>query len=916
MGRDAPRGRVAALLDGLRQGRGGALVIAGEPGIGKTALLECAMAEARACTVLRAVGLESESELPFVALGDALRPLLPLIGKLPPPQATALRTALALEAAAQPAARYAVCMATLTLLTVAAENLPVLVVADDAHWLDPASAAVLSFTARRLANDPVGMLLTVRDGAAAELDIRGLERLALTGLDAADSGRLAEQFRGAPIAPQVAGRMWEATRGNPLALREVAAHLDEQQLAGVRPLPDALPLGADLTRAFTDQLGPLPEDTRTALLVLALAAAPEVPVLLAALETLGLPPGVLDPADAAGLIVTDGDRVRFCHPLVRSAVESAAGGWARRRAYQALIASSADDTRLRYRAIAATAPDDDLADELEQAARRMRDRSGLAAAARVTYRAAQLATDPERRARRLLQAGADALGGGRLDEATSWLDHARMLTADPRTAADVDLMRGRALITRGTPAIALQVLTTAADAAAATDPGRAARLLCEAALPIFTEGRVRAAEESCRRAVRLAEAAGDPEVLARSGAVLAQALVLGGQPAAARTALDAAASALDPVADALVLSLIGACYHWSEEQNQARRLLDRVIDAARRAGQLATLGHALNYRSEVDRRTGDWVQAYARAEEALRLAEETRLPLTIGFSLVLLARLDAVRGRAGLVAARLDRAARMSGPLGTGGLAMWEGGVRGLLHLTAGAPERAVPDLEEVRDFAGANGIGNPNAILWQPDLVEAYWRCGRVDEAERCLADLDRRAAATGLPTPRAVAERCHGMLSEDPEEADAHFAAADELHRLVGDPFERARSAQCHAEALRRHRRPAKARATLREALAVFRRLGADPYARRAAAELAAAGERPPGPARDPSPVGRLTPQELQVATAVARGLSNPEVAAAIFLSRKTVEAHLSSVYRKLGLSSRTQLVRYLTEAGVAPP
>lgn len=915
VGRDEPRRRIAALLDGLSRGYGGALVISGEPGIGKTSLLEHAICKARDRTVLRAVGLESESHLPFVALGDALRPLLPLVTELPTPQAGALRTALALETAQRPAELFAVCMATLTLLTGAAERRPALLLVDDAHWLDPASAVAFSFAARRLANDPVAIVFTLREGPASPLDIRGLDRLLLAGLDSEECGRLVEHLRGgARVAPEVADQLWQATGGNPLALREVATRLDERQLGGDRPLPKPLPFGADLVQAFTDQLKPLPEATRAALLVLALAAVPEVPVLLSALDMLDLTPAVLDPADAAGLIVTDGDRVRFSHPLVRSAVETAASGWARRRAYDSLIASAEGDTALSYRAAAATGPDDKLADELEAAAQRMRDRSGLAAAARAMCRAAQLGTDPECRARRLLQAGSDALNASHLDDAIAWLDQARTLAGDTHTVADVDLIRGRALLTRGTPAIAQRVLTAAAETVEATDPGRAARLLCEAALPIFTEGRVRTAEESCHRAIQLAEAAADPAVLNHARVVLAQAQVLGGHVAAARESLGAAASTLDPVDDALVYCMLGACYCWLEQHGQAQHLLDQVIDAARRDGRLGTLGHALNYRSEVGRCVGDWAQAYADAEQALRLAREIRMPLTVGLSVVLLARLDAACGRADLVAERLDQAAQMSGPLGTGGLVMWEGGVRGLLHLAAGAPEQAVSALEPVRDFAYRHGIGNPNVILWGPDLVEAYWRCGRTGEAAARLDELDADAKATGLPTPRAAAERCHGMLAEGAA-ADAHFAAAAALHVSAPNPFEQARTALCQGEALRRRRRPVEARPLLREALATFRRLGAAPFARRASAELAAAGGRPPGAARDLSPMQHLTPQELQVAMAVARGLSNPAVAAALFISRKTVEAHLSSVYRKLQLSSRTQLVRYLTRAGIDP-
>lgn len=883
------------------------MVIFGEPGIGKTALLEYAGHAAKHCTLLRATGLESESELPFVALGDALRPLLPRIAKLPAPQAEALRTALVLDAGERPAALFTICMATLTLLTDTAEERPVVLLVDDVQWLDPASAVVFSFVSRRLANDPVAVLFTLRDGPASPLDTRGLDRLQLSGLDAEHTGRLVEQLCGWAVPPAIASRLWRATGGNPLAIREVTARLDKSQLRGLRPLPDPLPLGPDLVQAFTDHLQPMPMSTRTALLVLALATPPELPVLLGALERLGLPLTALDPAEEAGLIVTEGQHVRFFHPVIRSAVEMAATGTARRRAYYALIGASEGDTALSYRAAAATGPDERLAGELEAAAQRMRDRSGLATAARVMHRAAELGTNPERRTPRLLQAATDALNAGYLDEATAWLDEARAATTDPCTLADIDMLRGRALAIRATPDLAQRVLTSAAQAVEATDPGRAAHLLCEATLPIFTEGRILVAEETSRRAVRLATVAADPRVLNRAKVVLAQAHVLGGNVAAARSVLAAATSVLSPVEDALVQSMVGICHCWLEEYDQARRILDGVIDSAQHNGRLGVLAPALNYRSEIARCTGNWAQAYADAEQALRLARESWSPMALSLSAVLLARLDAARGQAALVTERLGQAAKNSGPQGMGGLRIWEGGVRGLLHLAIGAPEQAIGTLEPIRKFARQHGLGNPNIVLWEPDLVEAYWRAGRPGEAAERLAELDASAKATGLPTPQAVAQRCHGMLAGR-SEMDSHFAAAAALHLSAPNPFEQARTALCHGEALRRHRHPASARPLLHEALATFNRLGALPFARRAAAELAAAGGQPVDTIREESPLRQLTPQELQVATAVARGLSNPEVAATLFISRKTVEAHLSSVYRKLELSSRTQLVRYL--------
>jgi DNA-binding CsgD family transcriptional regulator len=916
-GRQRQSDRLDRLVDDLRLGRGGALVVFGEPGIGKTVLLDYLRAQASDLAVLATSGLESETSLSFAALGDLVRPLLSLVDELPGPQAAALKSVLALENASVPIGQYAVCMATLTLLTVAAERRPILVVLDDAQWLDPASMSVLLFVARRLANDPVAAVFAVRDGQASELNAGGIELVHVGGLDRDASERLLNSLHAGPVAAGVADELRRATGGNPLALKEMCARLDDDQLAGRRGLDNPLPLGGDLVRAFTARLAPLSAQARMALLVIALSASPEASGFADALAGLGLDASVLDAADTAGLITVDNGRVRFTHPLMRSAVHSSATDWARRRAHDALAATASGEARLWYRAAAAAGTDDDLARELDIAAGHMRDRSGFVAASRALYRAAELTTDLERRAGRLLAAAINAQLAGRADDATVWLGQARGLTTDPLLVADVDLTRGRVLTMRGTPSIAQQVLITAANAVTTVDPRRAALLLCEAALPAFTEGRVSEATAVCRKAVGLATLTTDPAVISQARVVLAQALVLGGQVAEANEALNgtrAYVEQLDPVADGLVIAMLGACNGWLEDYSLAGRLLDRVIDAARPAGALGPLPVVLGYRSELSRWTGDWVRAYAEAEESLQLAREIRHAAPIGLALAILARLDAAQGRTELADKRLGEARQMSGPLGTGGLMVWERGAHGLLHLIHGAMDEAIACLEPVRAFATRHGVGNPNMVPWEADLVEAYWRAGRIGEAWKMLAEFEARAQATGLNTPRAALARCRGMLAADAATAETHFRDAMTLHGRQAQPFERARTALCFGEILRRNRRRADSRPLLRTALDTFQRLGAEPFARRATMELAATGEHPRQATSGLSPIQQLTAQELQVSLAVARGMSNPAVAAAMFISRKTVEAHLSSVYRKLGLVSRTQLLRYLAEAKIA--
>jgi DNA-binding CsgD family transcriptional regulator len=916
VGREKQCQRLDRLLYDLRSGRGGALGVSGEPGVGKTVLLEHLVAEASGMTVLSTSGLESEASLSFAALGDLARPLIPLMEELPGPQSVALKSALALEHGHGPVGQYAVCMATLTLLTTSAEERPVLVTLDDAHWLDPASMSTLLFAARRLANDPVAVVFAVRDGAGPEFDARGIEFIRLRGLDRDATEQLLVSSRDGPVSTEVIDELWRATGGNPLALKEACVRLDDDQFAGRRRLDDPLPVGAELVRAFSVRLEPLPASARMAMLVIAISASSEADGLIAALAELGLDASVLDPADAAGLVAFDGSHLRFTHPLIRSAVQGGATSWARRRAYTALADTATGEARVWYRAAAEPGEHDQIAQELETVAGQLRHRSGLVSASRALRRAANLTIDHEKRATRLLAAAIDAQVAGRSGDATSWLAQARNLTGDPLLAADVDLARGRVLTMQGTPSIAQQVLIAAADAVAAADPRRAARLLCETVLPAIMEGRVHEAVAFGRKAMTLAEATGDRAEVVKVRMVLAQALVVSGHLVEANDAMaDTRDSVerLDPVADGMVVSMTAACYGWLEDYSSSRRLLDRVIDAARAAGALGPLAVALSFRSELSRWTGAWVQAYADGEESLRLAREIRQLATVGYAQAILAHLDAAQGHAQLLRQRLAEARTMSGPLGSGGLMIWEGGARGLLHLAHGTPDEAIVCLEPAGAFAIRHGIGNPNVMPWEADLVEAYWRVGRVEDAADQLAEFEARARTTDLPTPRAAAERCRGLLATRTRDAETHFREAMALHEQRTQPFEQARTALSFGEMLRRNRRRSDSRPFLREALDTFEKLGAEPFARRAAAELAATGEHRPVRS-GPSPIKQLTAQELQAALAVGRGLSNPAVAAAMFISRKTVEAHLSSVYRKLGVDSRTQLVRYLAEAGIS--
>jgi DNA-binding CsgD family transcriptional regulator/tetratricopeptide (TPR) repeat protein len=911
VGRGPQIRRLDRLLAGIRTRRGGALLLTGEPGVGKTALLRYLIAQGSDVNVLATTGVESEGSLPFAGLGDLLRPLLPRLPTLPEAQANALSAALALAERPGGISPYAVCMATLTLLTGHAERRPVVIVVDDVHWLDQPSIAALLFTARRLAVDAMAVVLAVRDTAVHRLDVTGLDIDRIGGLDSVAAGLLLDRLRPPCVAAAVADELWRATGGNPLALTNVCAQLSDEELDGSIPLPEQLHIGPALQEAFADGLTPLPAETRRALLVVALSASAEHPALALALNELGLDPAALAPAVAQGVIEYRGARVEFAHPLLRAAVCGAAPIRRRRRAYAALAAASTGEARALYRAAEQVGYDESTARELERAAAQMRRRSGFGGAAAAMHRAAELTPDREARARRLLTAAGDAQRCDRLPEAAGWLGQARMLADDPRLRADIAMAHGRVLNRRGTPSIALQVLAGAAEEVADHDPHRAARIWCDAVNPAFVDGRAREAVEYAGKAVDLLAKVGDTDGLAAARTVLGQALLVRGRVAESRRLLGEHrfyVDRLDPVADADGLAMVALCWAWLEDDATAEALLRSVIEATRRAGAPGPLSRALAFRAEVRRSTGDWSTGYAEAEEALRLSRELRDVATVGYALVCLARYDAPQGRVALADERLAEARRIAGPLGTGGLRVMEGAALGSRFLASGEPARAVTALEAVREFAASSGVETPAITPWEADLVDAYWQDGRYAEASGQLDALDTRTKACGLVAPRAAVARYRAVLVDDCDRAERHFREALAWHAVRPQPFEQARTAMYFGEMLRRNRRRADARPLLREAVDVFRRLGAEPFARRAAAELAASGDR--RERREVTPAGSLTPRELQVAQAVAAGLSNPEVAAALFVTTKTVETHLSSAYRKLGLRSRTQLARYLAD------
>lgn len=909
VGRERERLLLDALLAAVPE-RGAALVLRGEPGVGKTALLDYA-GSATGAMVVWVRGVESETVLPFAALADLLAPFVEQRRDLPDAQRSALEVCLAIADGAAPNP-LAVCMGTLNVLATAAAVAPLVVLVDDLQWVDPPSQQVLLFVARRLSSERVAMVITVRPDFAELSEASGLPAVDVPGLpDVACRELLAS--RGIVASPEVAAELVRASSGNPLALMETARSLDAAQLRGERPMPELLPVGRQLRRAWGVRLDELPERTRQALVLLAASRSPAVGPLTSALRVSGLALSDLDPAEKAGLVTAAARTVQLRHPLLRSVVLEGASLSVRLYAYRVLAEVSTGDERVWYRAAAAGGCDEEIAAALVEVARRAQRRSGFGASARAWRRSAELTPDRRQRAERLLAAAVDAHLGGLPHDAAARCEQAARLADDPLLRADVELVHGRVLTWIGDLKGARDQLVGASRAVREFDLARASALLAEAIMPVTMNGEVTSGLRLAEECVALA--AEIPGSSIPTSLFLGHMRTVAGQVSQGRKLLDAAGASLaeaDPVAAQHMMALYGACHIWLEDDDRARALLTKVVEAARRYGAPVQLGYALGARSELDWWAGRWAAGRADATEALRWAQDLRQPATVGVTLAYLARLEAVRGDLASCEEHIEQARRDSGQFGIGCLPIYTDSVLGLAALGHGEHDAAVSHLERARELAADGGLANPNVVPLAGDLVEAHIRAGNRERAEEALGWLEESARATGLAWPVTASARCRILLAPGTEAADSSFTVAEAAHQRRDMPFEYARTQLCYGETLRRLRRPAVARAPLLAAHATFQTLGARPWAARAAAELAAAGGRPITQS-SASPLDQLTPQELQTARAIAEGRTNTEAATALFISRKTVETHLTRIYRKLGIRSRTELTRTLISHGL---
>ncbi|KAA2250179.1 helix-turn-helix domain-containing protein [Solihabitans fulvus] len=866
-GRQTELAELRRLVHAVRNGSGGALVLRGDAGFGKSTLLDTVAAEADGLTVLRTAAIEAEQDLPYAALHLLLGGFDDFTA-LPDAQAGALRVALG-HADGEVPDRFLAGLAVLNLLASAG---PLVCLVDDAHWLDRTSAEALLFAARRLGAEPVLMVFAARDG----FDAGGLPELAVPGLDRATSATLlAERAPGLGAAARE--RIVAESEGNPLALLEL--NTADTRMPAFGPLP----VGERVLAEYRSRIARLPERTRLVLTVAA-AGSGDLGCVVLAGEVLGFGLDDLDDAVRSGLVRIVGDGVVFRHPLARSAVYQEASLSMRVAAHRALAESTQDrHARVRHRAAAALAPDETIAAELAAVAADSWDRGAFASSATAFEQAAALSTEPDSRADRLTRAASASSRAGQPARAAELATRAASSTTDPANLVSLAGVLAMAEYEQGTQANGTQMLL---DTAPLAPPDRRAAMLAIAASQAWFIGDL----PPVRRAADLMAELAVPNS-ARALAALADGAYAEAFPTLAEVV--AAARATRHEIPELRLHAINVALLTVDDE-AALDLAATEVALARADGVIGALPSVLFMLAQAQVRSGLHREAVESATEAMEIARSTGMGHRVALVSSVLGRIAAIEGDEERCLELIATASRVA----TGSSAS----LHGLLDLGLGRYEAAVRRFEE----AEAGPYRYTSAVMvGVPDRVEAAVRAG-LPHAEP-LARFTAWAEASGRPWARAVALRCKGIASDQEEP----FARAVEIGG--GRPFERARTELAYGEWLRRHRRRTDARPLLRSALAVFERLKAAPWADRARAELRATGEAAV-PARGPDVLDSLTPQELQIVRLAAAGVSNRDIAAQLFLSARTVEYHLYKAYPKLGVGSRHELPSVVAASGLA--
>jgi DNA-binding CsgD family transcriptional regulator len=883
------------LLAGVRAEQSQVLVLRGEAGVGKTALLHYLQERASGCRIARAAGVESEMELAFAGLHQLCAPLLGGVADLPDPQRAAIGTAFGLAAGEAPD-RFLVGLALLGLLSEVAEEQPLVCLVDDAQWLDRASVQALAFAARRLLVESVALVLVVRE-PSDEQELAGLPELLVRGLRDGDARSLLDSATPGRLDERVRDRIIAETRGNPLALLELPRGLTAAELAGGFGRPDARPLASRIEQSFLRRLQSLPMATQTLLLTAAAEPVGDVTLLWNAAERLRIGADAAAPAEAAGLIEI-GARVRFRHPLVRAAAYRAATVPDRREAHRALAEAtdpeSDPDRRAWHRAHAAVGPDEEVAGELERSAARAQARGGVAAAAAFLERATELTADPARRGPRALAAAQAKLDAASPDNASALVATAELCPLDELDRARLVRLRAQIAFARRRGSDAPTLLLEAARRFEPLDGALARETHLDALGAAIFAGRLDhgGGVVEMAEAARAAPPGPQPpravdlllDGLARR---FTEGYVAGVRPL--RRALRAIRDE-DGELRWLWLACRIASELWDDETWE--ELASRQVWLARETGALAVLPLALTYRSGTHLHAGEFAAASALIEEADALTRSIGgAPLM--YTKVLLA---AWRGQKTPASGLIEAGIRDATGRGEGRGLTWSEYATALLCNGLGEYEAALASAQAACEH---DDLG---LVAWALiELVEAATRSGRPDIAAATLQRLDERTQASGTDWALGIEARSRALLS-DGQVADALYREAVERLARTRVIVHLARAHLVYGEWLRREQRRSDAREHLRAALDMFDRFGAEGFAERARRELLATGETVRKRTVEAQDV--LTPQEAQVARLAAEGHTNPEIGAQLFISPRTAEYHLHKVFTKLDIGSRRQL------------
>lgn len=902
LGRQREREVLGRLLRAARGGDGGVLVVHGEPGVGKTALLDWTVQEGRQLRVLRTVGVEGEMELPFAALQQLCSPIFDRSDRLPDPQRDALSVAFGLNAGQAPSP-FLVGLAALGLLSEASEERPLLCVVDDAQWLDRASARALAFATRRLLAEKIAFVFAARERSSA---LAGLPELRVEPLGHRDARALLESVLPARLDEQVLDRIVLETHGNPLALLELPRGMTPIQLAGGFGLPVAVPLSTSIEESFTRRLARLPGDARRLLLIAAADPTGDPAVVWRAAGKLGIPEPIADTVEAEDLLEL-GVRLAFRHPLVRSAVYRAAGLTERRAVHRALAEATDPeidpDRRAWHRAQAASMPDEDVAAELERSAGRAQARGGLAAVAAFLERASALTPEPAHRAQRLLAAAGAKRDAGAPEAALGLLAGVEAGLLDELGRARVELLRGQIALEQQRGGEAGRLLLSAARRLEPLDPELARETYLDAlAGAMSSDVEVVGDAPAVAKAARAAPTGTAPP---RTVDVLLDAFAIRlteGYAAAAPTLARALELLLamdvshQDVGRRLSLSSsrngnVVALEMWDDEALHG--LAARQVQVARDAGALVHLQFALSFLARSQMLAGDLTAATLTIDETRSIAEATGNPAPVNAPMI---------------------------------LAAWRGHEARASELIQATSEEAAARRWTSNNYARCvlyNGLGRHDAArdaaweAFQPDpigygsllvgeLAEAASRTGDRVLLEFALDWLSERTRVISSDWASGIEARVRALLSEG-EIADSLYRESITHLARTRVRLELARSHLLYGEWLRRQRRRLDAREHLRTALDMFASMGTEAFAGRAERELLATGER--ARKRTVDTLDQLTPQEDQVARLAAKGMTNREIAAQLFITQSTVEYHLRKVFRKLEVKSRTQLAHRIS-------